>query len=355
MNRSRSRRCYADRLMPHREFKTVFHHDWETYSEIDLTKTSNSRYARHPSTVPLLLAYAFDDESVQQWAPAEGEPMPRDVHDAVRDTSVQKVAYSVAMEWSVWSHCFDMETPHDEWLDVMVQVHSLAFPGSLEAAGEALDLPLHERKKGSGKRLINWFCLPRSRKRDEPPRRVMWYERLEDWELFKDYNRQDVDSERAVGRLVGAHDLPPHEWEMWFIDREINERGVPISRNVVNRALMLRDYFHADRYDQLQRLSGVDNPTSGKQILSYLQDLGYPFDDLKKGHVERALKTAKMNAMSNIVASPQYIRALELRQELSRVSSKKYDAFAFRADEDGRLRQSLQFCLLYTSPSPRDS
>ena len=38
-----------------------FHHDFETFSEVDVTKVGAPRYARHESTEPLMLAYAFDD------------------------------------------------------------------------------------------------------------------------------------------------------------------------------------------------------------------------------------------------------------------------------------------------------
>ena len=321
-----------------------FHHDWETYSELNLRDTSASRYARHSSTVPLMLAYAFGDGPVMQWVPAEGEPIPKDVFDALHDSEIVKIAHNAVFEQSVWEHCFGWTTPYSSWKDTMVQAHCLAFPGSLDFAGSAIGIETQDKKmKSTGTRLINLFCFPKSLRKGEPPRRIMWHEKTEEWQTFKEYNRQDVVAERAIGELLDRHDIPNHEWDLWSLDRQINERGIPINRNAVENAIRIRDHFYIDRTDQLRRLTGLDNPASGVQFLPWIRRFGYPFDDLKRGHVERALKAARVFEDVATHEHQQYIRALELRLEVSRISSKKYDAFRSRTDDDGRLRQAVQF------------
>lgn len=43
--------------------------DFETRSRCDLLTRGAYNYARDPSTVPLCMAYAFDDEPVRLWTP----------------------------------------------------------------------------------------------------------------------------------------------------------------------------------------------------------------------------------------------------------------------------------------------
>lgn len=317
---------------------TIFSHDWETYSEVDLRTAGASKYARHPSTVPLMLAYAFDNGPIAQWVPEEGEPMPWEVRDAMRDDTVTKSAFNSGFEWAIWTHTLGIETPHTAWRDSMVNGLVLAFPGSLDAMGAAMGLREDARKDSSGSRLIGLFSTPRTCERGAPKRRLMPHEKPDEWERFKHYNRQDVLAERSIMHETAHYDLPDHEWALWQIDRDINERGIPVNRNLVYRALALREAAFDMRIEEMRRLTGLANPNSPTQLLPWLRRYGYPFEDLKKGHVSRALDS--VTDPSNF---PEYKRVLEIRQEISRISSKKFEAFADRVDDDGRVRQALQF------------
>ena len=84
----------------------------------------------------------------------------------------------------------------------------------------------------------------------------------------------------------------------------------------------------------MKRITGLANPNSGAQLLPWLQGRGYPYEDLKKGHVARALDEAPPG---------DYARVLDLRSEVSRASVKKYGALEKATDDDGLLRHTLQF------------
>ena len=58
--------------------------DFETYSEADLKKVGAYKYAEHPSTEILCMAYKFpeDPEQVYLWTP-EGGDMPDDLFRAI--------------------------------------------------------------------------------------------------------------------------------------------------------------------------------------------------------------------------------------------------------------------------------
>jgi hypothetical protein len=50
----------------------LFFHDFETFSEADLTSVGAFKYAEHSSTETLCLAYAINDSPVRLWLPGAG-------------------------------------------------------------------------------------------------------------------------------------------------------------------------------------------------------------------------------------------------------------------------------------------
>jgi hypothetical protein len=59
--------------------RTIFW-DVETYSDLSLLEHGAYRYAKDPSTRPLVLCFAVDDGGVQTWLP--GDPPPAVFHEA---------------------------------------------------------------------------------------------------------------------------------------------------------------------------------------------------------------------------------------------------------------------------------
>jgi len=320
------------------------HHDFETFSVSDVTKVGASRYARDPSTEVLMCAYAFDDQKVKQWIPAEGQPMPAELEDAIHDDEIKKFAWNKNFEWHIWKHVLGIETPHTAWRDPMVLALSLSLPGKLLKCGQVLRLN-EKYLKQDGHRLINWFSKMRPATKTKPMRRVHWYEKYDKWQEFLIYNRIDTISERKIYRILRPYDLPEHEWELWALDQEVNVRGFPVNMEMCRNVIEVRDELVQDRIDELEEITGLDNPNAQAQLLGWLRDQGYPFDDLKAGHVRRAME--KYDAIVERGGRPnqseEYRRVLELRSEVARTSTKKFDAVASHTDEDGYLRNCFQF------------
>lgn len=322
--------------------KIRLHNDFETYCDESVTDLGASRYARHPSCENLMLGYAFQDDEIKQWVPAEGQRMPKDLRDATRDPDVVFFAWNKPFEWSIWKHVEGIEIPHERWRDAMVLAYSLALPGSLEKAGEVVQLPQDQKKHSRGKALIRKFCAPRKPTKTKPWTRAGFHTDPKDWEEFKDYNRADVGAERAIWKRLRAYNMPQHEWELWVLDQIINEAGIPVNMKVVDNAIDVAANVVRKRLQIMADITGLKNPNSTGQLLPWLQDEGYPFDDLKKGHVKRALERVE-EISDGDPAVLDYKRVLELRQEVSKSSVKKYNALKARTDDDGYLRYVHQF------------
>ncbi len=332
-----------------------FHNDDETFSELDLIAVGGSRYARHESTEILMKSYATDDGEVKQWVPLETigprgfyrstaqyqralqKDMPPEMKEAIADPSYIWFAWNKTFEYQMLKHVLGVEIPHHRWRDPMVLSMTLSFPGALEKVGEIINLPPELRKK-AGMTLINTFSKARKPTKTNDRTRNMPNHFPVKWEEYKAYNRRDVEAERAIWLRLRKWNMPAHEWDLWFLDQKINEAGIPINLNMARNAVKLTEDIIGNRLEKMKDLTGLSNPNSGSQLLPWLVDHGYPYEDLKKGHVARAIDSSGNYTVTALVE-----KVLRLRQEVSKSSTKKFAALVNAADLDGVLRYCFQF------------
>ena len=327
-----------------------FHHDFETYSEADLRNVGGDVYARHPSTEPLMLAYATDDLDIDIWVPAEGQEMPTRVRQIIADKKHTKFAWNKPFEYSIWKHCLGITIPHHTWRDPMVMAMSCSLPGSLGKAGKILGIEEDKQKDARGKALIKKFCQPRKPTKNDSRTRYTHLTHREEWEEFKEYCIGDVEAERAIYHKLVPYDLPRHEWNYWVLDQIINQAGIPINTEMVENAIRVYEEAQKTYMDEMKRETGLANPNSIPQLLPWLQERGYPFDDMKKGHVERAITrcdeemTEHFDDPHTVAELTQLQNVMELRIKASAASVKKYYKLRAATAIDGCLRNCFAFC-----------
>lgn len=299
--------------------------DYETASPVDIRAHGVYRYAKHPDTKVLLCAYAFDSEPVRQWCPAEFEPIPDDLYEALLDPVIEKHAWNVEFERAITKHVMGVETPVESWRDTMVLALGLSLPGKLLKCCEVMRLP-EELRKTDGQPLITRFSVKQMKWWDE--------KQAEYWQKFKAYNVTDVEAEREVYRRLKKFDLPEHEWQVFAVDRRINERGIPTNMRMCRSTIRIRDALVSEYLAEMNTMTGLDNSNSVQQLLPWLQEQGYAYDDCKASHIRDAFVHGSV--------SEDCRRVLWLRQQVSRISTKKFDAIESHVDDDGRIRGTLQ-------------
>ena len=349
----------ANKPLPKRKILSL---DYETWSECELPKTGASVYARHPTTEVLMLAYGYQGEPVKQWVPAEGEEMPYDLWCDLHDPSVTLSAWNAPFEMAITEHTLGIKIPIERWMDVMALAYSLSLPGKLSKCGEVVGLGDDQKKMARGTALVRRFCMPRKPTKNKPHTRCTAETDPEEWQEFLEYNIRDVEAEQAIYRRLRKYQMPDHEWKLWHLDQKINNAGIPINLAAVKKAVALSAQTIAKDLAEMRDLTGLDNPNSNKQILPWLKDHGYNFDDLKKGHVERAANAAESRLkanielvkvmpaplavyMSKVLVEPDELlfRVLNLRLRVSKAGVKKYIALLNATDDDGMLRGCHQF------------
>lgn len=319
--------------------------DLETYSSVDLGKSSVYRYVESPDFDILLLGFSADGSQVQVVDLAQGEQIPPEIIDALSDERVHKWAFNANFErvcLSEWLrrnsyplHNEHYSTPNDPcmgyldpvgWHCTMVWSAYLGLPLSLKDVGAALGLD--KQKLTEGKDLIKYFCVP-----GKDGQRHLPADAPDKWSTFKAYNLRDVETEMGIQERLRKYPVPDAVWDQYHLDQQINDRGIAVDMALVRSAISIDEHSHEELTVKLQELTMLENPNSVQQMKDWLADNGLETETLGKKQVTELLKTA-----------PEPLRSvLVLRQQLAKSSVKKYQAMEATVCADGRVRGCFQF------------
>lgn len=306
--------------------------DLETYSSVDLGKSGVYKYVESEDFEILLFAYALNDEKVQVIDLASGEIIPEEILSALNDESIEKWAFNANFERVCLSRFLGERLNPKGWYCTMIWSAYLGLPLSLEKVGEVLKLD--KQKMNEGKALIRYFSIPcKPTKTNGMRERNLPHHDLRKWSTFKEYNQRDVETEMAIKKKLSAFPMPQSEWENYWIDQNINDRGILIDEVLVDSAIKFDEILRDENMDRAIGLTGLENPNSPLQLKEWLNKKGLEIDSLAKKDVEAALKNAEGDIKE----------VLELRQELSKSSVRKYDAMKNVKGKDNRARGLIQF------------
>lgn len=319
----------------------ILHLDFETRSVVDLRKRGSAIYAADPSTEILCMAYAFGDEPVHLWKP--GQPFPRSIETHVIQGE-PIYAHNAAFERLIWQHVgharhgWENVVPQ-AWHCTMAMAYAMGLPGSLDDAAAAVGLAY--RKDAKGARVMLQLSKPRKIVQHAPEHdgatgfeEIIWWDDPAKFEMLYAYCKQDVEVERALHhRLM---ELSPGEQALWLLDQEINDRGVRVDLDAIERAIDLAD-AEAKRLNRAMvavTKGAVATCTATGQLTDWLRWRGVDTEGVAKDQVAWLLGHDKL---------PDVRRALLLRQEAGKSSVAKYKKMRDLAGSYGRMRGLFQY------------
>ena len=326
--------------------------DIETYSDVNLAKCGVYKYAESPDFAILLFGYAVDGGPVRVIDLAQGETIPEEILEALTDDSITKWAFNANFERVCLSRYLtdlgrSLDPFHDHhplsqdcarflnpagWKCSMVWSAYMGLPLSLEGVGAVLNLDNQKMKEGRD--LIRYFCVPCKETKTNGGRTRNFPNHAPDkWNLFKSYNKRDVEVEMAIQERLQKYPVPDQVWEEYHQDQEINDRGIAIDLELARQAVAMDAKSRESLMTALKEKTGLENPNSVLQMLGWLEARGLKSDSLGKKEVKKLLKTAQEPLRS----------VLQLRQKLAKSSVKKYQAMEMTACQDGRARGMYQF------------
>ncbi len=322
--------------------------DIETRSDKDISKCGVYAYTDTPYFDILLFAYSIDGQPVQVVDTANGEEIPENVLAALADENVVKRAFNCNFErvclskylrenypQYFQSYSIDEDTVGDflnpeSWHCSMIHARTLGLPSSLAEVGKVLGI--EQQKMTEGKALVKFFCVPYDTV-DGVPQFHNPKDYPDKWEIFKAYNKRDVGAELEIDRKLSRFPVPDFLWKEFYLDQEINDRGILVDMQLADKAISLDAEAKEELTVEMKRLTGVENPNSVYQLLDWLETQGYKSDSLGKAQVQELIKTTKEPVKS----------VLQMRLQLSKSSVKKYTAMKNTACSDNRARGMFSF------------
>ena len=317
--------------------------DLETYSDVDIGKAGAYKYAESPAFEILLFAVSVNGGEVIVYDLARGDTVPDEILKALTDNSVTKYAFNAAFErvclsvylkrnypeyfksYSIPEDCVGNYLDPEGWKCTLVWSAYNGLPLSLAGVGKALRL--EEQKMSEGKDLIRYFCSPcKPTKTNGGRTRNLPEHAPDEWELFKKYNKRDVEVEMQIQNRLRNYPVPDSVWDEYHLSEEINDRGILVDMDLVKKAIQIDELSKSNLTEELQDRTGLDNPNSVMQMKEWLSENGMAMDSLGKKEVAAAIKDAP----------DDITEVLQLRQQLAKSSVRKYQAMQNAACEDGR-------------------
>jgi len=298
--------------------------DFESRSQADIWTCGAYRYAEDPTTEILCLAWAVDD------GPVRGATKGHELKQSICELNALVVegaefhAHNAFFERCMWRFQFSPKysarpIPIRQWRCTAAKVAAHALPRALANAAGALGCT--HKKDLDGAKVMKALASSTGPIDDVRLRRLL------------EYCEQDVRTERDIDQKLP--DLCASEQEVWFMDQFLNDTGVCVDRDAVEKAVALVASATEEGNKELFTLTGgqVDAGTKREAIKKYLEQKGVKLPNLQKATVKDAITTA----------GGDNLRILQLRQQLSLTSNAKYSAFLAATSPDGRIRDLLVY------------
>ena len=255
--------------------------------------------------------------------------MPYDLFCAVNDGH-EVEAHGMAFERSIWENIcvpdFGWLLPEPkQWRDTMAVACYYALPPALDKLSRVLGF---EGKNPEGTRLISRYSKLhlKTAKDDIPP---------EDFDKFVQYCNDDVDQEAKVSDFLG--DLPEQELEVFFLDQEINRRGLYLDVDSINDAMDIVTKRSKKLAQDFYDITGVW-PSQNDKARIWFQEEGYPMENLQADYIEEV-----MEGKHDFTIQGPARTALDLRKQYNRASTKKLNAMVRNRAKDGRARFQTRY------------
>jgi DNA polymerase len=284
-----------------------------------------------------MLSYSMPDSAdVVFHDMSSREDFPDDFMALVKNPEVMFWAFNAQFERVMLNEIGGLDLPRERWKCTMALANNLGFSGRLDSIRAQVGLSDEVGKLKSGMRLIQRFCKPQP-----DNHKVERWTRKNDpdgWEEFGAYNMQDVVAEHAIHDSLGS--FPQPHWPDYWLDQKINDHGVALDKDYIQRAQAAAALNKAQANTVLKQITGLDNPNSTQQLRAWVNE---QLDQFVGGHLENMTANTVVTAIDSDDIPDHVRQVLRLRQVLAKTSVSKLDALMRAMCDDEILRGVLQF------------
>ena len=307
--------------------------DFETRSAVDLRKTGVYKYASDPSTDIWCMAYKAPwSDDVQVWLP--GNEMDERLEDWIVEGGLLS-AWNANFERTIWNEIMVSRyqwprTSIKQWRCTMAQASAMGLPRALGQAASVLGV--EEQKDKAGVALMLRMARPRKVNADGS---YTWWNTKDKIDTLVAYCIQDVKTELSVAATL--NDMPDSERRLYQLDQRINDRGVKVDLDLIERVSKLANSASENIDAEIKRLTNgqVKAATNAMDLTAWLRSYGLQVKSVDKQTVTRMLGMEKLH--------PIIKQVLRLRQDGAKSSTAKYEAMVNAANADNRMRGLLMY------------
>ena len=307
--------------------------DFETRSAVDLRKTGVYKYASDPSTDIWCMAYKAPwSDDVQVWLP--GDEMDAHLEDWIVEGGLLS-AWNANFERTIWNEIMVSRyqwprTSIKQWRCTMAQASAMGLPRALGQAASVLGV--EEQKDKAGAALMLRMARPRKVNADGS---YTWWNTKDKIDTLVAYCIQDVKTELSVAATL--NDMPDSERRLYQLDQRINDRGVKVDLDLIERVSKLANSASENIDAEIKRLTNgqVKAATNAMDLTAWLRSYGLQVKSVDKQTVTRMLGMEKLH--------PIIKQVLRLRQDGAKSSTAKYEAMVNAANADNRMRGLLMY------------
>lgn len=310
--------------------------DFETRSQLDVSKVGPYRYFEHPSTRPLMMAAGYA-AGLAIFFDLRWEILPNWFRDLFADDDVELHAHNTSFERlcirEIMAKQYGWPVPKGRrWRCTAATARRLALPGKLEKLGPALDIPDHLLKDKEGHKVMLRLTKPRAPRKSETG--ILWDDDPVKLARVGEYCKRDVVAEEtAEARMLP---MEPSDCAEYHFTERLNDRGVCLDIKLVRR-LIWRAVEASEELDrQMAAITNgaVRRVTNVQALKTWVEtETGIILETLRKEDMDGLVGEANARGL------PKYVvRALKLRQEGAKSSVSKLLKALDRVSRDGRLR-----------------
>jgi DNA polymerase len=310
--------------------------DFETRSLADLKAVGAAKYAADPSTDVLCIGAMLEEKSesfivVPDELKKSGKQ--ETLFMSAKDPKILFISHGIFDQF-IWQSVMVKkygypEIPIERFRCTMAKCYAHGLSGSLKEAAIALNLPIRKDMEGRD----NMLSLSKPRKNG-----TFWtpQDKPESFKKLYEYCKTDVEVMRLIDETLP--DLSPKEQKIWFIDQRINQEGIKVDIDAIRKSIV----FSSQDDERKQTIfKGITNgiPSDSRQrakLLTWLNKRGIALENTQKSTITHYLATE-----SDIPSDVAIV--LETCLSGGKTSLAKYSKMLERADENGQIREILQY------------
>lgn len=327
--------------------------DFETKSEADIMAVGARKYAEHPSTEILMMSFSINGRPVVNFNPYTSKGRKNYPYQVLALVKIGWFirAHNSEFEFWIWNlvatRQFNWTTVGvEQFYDTMAMSCAMAYPASLEKAGEAIGTDTQKQKQG--KALINFFSKP-SRKKDEDFKNPLLHS--DKFNEFINYCDDDVRTQQSIANKTKLLSLFEHK--VYILTEKMNIRGLPIDLKMVQGAIELVEVYQEKANDRAKEIIGEDLPfeslTQTAVVKNWLNENGCNIPNMQAPVIAEWLEKSNQEDLEeDYKISDDCKEILLLRSQCAKASTSKYKKIIAGYCDDGRIHGFIKYHIART-------